>query len=292
MPSPLMNRTVIMSDALHFSAEKEINPYYHDHHIDQARASQEHHMLRNALEAAGIDVIRTASPIDSQDGVYTANWGLIRGDTAVLARLPNVRRREEAHAERFFRSLGKKVLHVPHDLPFSGQGDALACGNLLFCGQGYRSDIRAQEFAARELGYERIQLHTIPKLEQGKPVINPVSGWPDSFYYDIDLAMAVLRPPTPNQKGLIAYCPDAFTPDSRQLLEELDTVDKITIDEDEATSAFAANLISTGETVIMNADAPKLKEKIIQQGLAVTALSFVELAKGGGNARCMSLTIN
>lgn len=292
MPTPIMNHTVIMSDALHFSADQEINPYYHDHNINRDHALHEHDKLREAFEAAGIDIIATSSPTDSQDGVYTANWGLIRDDTAVLARLPNVRRSEEAHAEKIFRSLGKKVLHVPEDWSFSGQGDALPCGNLLFCGQGYRSDVRAQEFAAKELGYDRIQLQTLPELTNGQPCVNPVSGWADSFYYDIDLALSVLRPPTLDNKGLIAYCPAAFTPESRDFLEDFDLVDKITIDEDEATGAFAANLVSTGETVIMNANAPKLREKIIQSGLAVTAMNFVELAKGGGNARCMSLAIN
>jgi len=281
-----------MSDALHFSADAAINPYYGDPSVDSNKATFEHNAIRSALTEAGVEVIQVPSPIDSQDGVYTANWALVRGDKAILARLPDVRKAEEAHAEKVLTDLGKTVIHVPDGLRFSGQGDALACGNLLFCGQGYRSDLVAQEFAANELGYERIQLQTVPELGQdGQPVINAVSGWADSFFYDIDLALAIIKAPTNTEKGLIAYCPDAFTDESREYLANFDGVEKITVSLDEATLAFANNLVSTGETVIMSAHAPRLTEALKAKGLSVITPEVSELAKGGGYIRCTTLTL-
>lgn len=290
---PRINTTVLMSDALHFSAEKAINPYYGDPNVDQTLASKEHQSIAKALSGAGIEIVSVPSPENSQDGVYTANWALVRGDTAILARLPDVRKAEEAYAEATLTQLGKKVIHAPEGLKFSGQGDALACGNFLFCGQGYRSDEAAQEFAADTLGYERIQLQTIPELDKdGLPVINKVSGWADSFFYDIDLALSIIKAPEGDQKGLIAYCPDAFVPESRELLASFDRVDKIEITLDEAQHAFAGNLVSTGETVIMSAHAPGLQKALEANGLKVITPEISELAKGGGYIRCTSLTIS
>lgn len=288
----MINTTVLMSDALNFSAEQAINPYYGDPTTDDQKAQAEHDAIHQAFKDAGIEVIQVPSPSTSQDGVYTANWALVRNGKAVLARLPEVRKSEEEWARQHLMNLGLEVVYVPEGLKFSGQGDALACGEYLFCGSGYRSDVEAQTFAANELGYKKIQLQTIPQRdEQGNPIVNAVSGWADSFFYDIDLALSIIKAPTESEKGLIAYCPEAFTEASRVLLSEFNEVDKIEISLDEAQHAFACNLVSTGETVIMSAHAPIFTEELRRRGLNVITPEVSELAKGGGYIRCTSLTI-
>ena len=290
---PSINRTVIMSSARYLDNEQPINPYYTPDAIDTAAAQAEHDAIRQALTEAGVEVRVVEAPSTSQDGVYTANWALIRQGRAVLARLPRARTTEEDWAERCLRDQDIEVVRVPEDWRFSGQGDALPCGNYLFCGSGYRSDERAQAFAAHALGYERIQLQTMPQLDaNGQPVINLSSGWADSFYYDIDLALSIIRQPSAGQKGLIAYCPAAFTPESRQRLEAFDGVEKIMVSETEATQAFACNLVSTGEVVVMSADAPELKAELETRGLRVVTPIIKELSKGGGYIRCTTLSLN
>lgn len=287
------NNSVLMSDADHFSTEQPINPYYDESPVDLERARQEHNTIHDTLVSIGINVVKVASPSDSQDGVYTANWALVRGNKAVLARLPEARKAEEAYAEKVLTERGIQVIRVPDGLKFSGQGDALACGNYLFCGSGYRSDVAAQKFAAETLGYERIQLQTTPQLdESGQPVTNQSSGWADSFFYDIDLALAVIKAPSSDEKGLIAYCPEAFMPSSRDLLAHFDEVEKIEVSIDEAKKAFATNLVSTGEVVVMSAHAPQLKAAIERRGLTVITPEITELAKGGGYIRCTTLTLS
>jgi len=282
-----------MSDVKNFSNDQPINPYYHKEQVDLNKAAIEHENLCQLLINSGVNVTRIPSPDNCQDGVYTANWALIRGDKAVMANLPNARELEESYAKKVLTDLGKEIINIPKQFKFSGQGDALACGNLLFCGSGYRSDKEAQKIAAESLGYERIQLQTIPKLDiNSKPIINEASGWPDSYFYDIDLAIAIIKPPTKTEKGLIAYCPEAFMIESQQVLEKLDTVNKIIVSIDEAKNGFATNLISTGEVVIMSAHAPNLTDKLRQQGLKVFTPDITELAKGGGYIRCMTLTLN
>jgi N-dimethylarginine dimethylaminohydrolase len=283
-----------MSGIDYFDDTQAINPFMTKVvPIDRAEARIEHQNIRKALESAGVTVIKVDPPIDCQDGVYTANWALVRGDKAVLASLPNARKAEEAYAAEILASQGKTVIRLPEDLKFSGQGDSLPCGNLLFCGSQYRSDPEAQAFVAEQLGYERVQLQTVPVAdENGQPVINTFSGWPDSFYYDLDLAFSILKAPNGDQKGLIAWCPAAFTPESQEILHNLTSVDKIEVSETEARDGFACNLVSTGEVVIMNRGGAQLAADIEAHGLKTIRLHNPELGKGGGSIRCTTLTLN
>jgi N-dimethylarginine dimethylaminohydrolase len=288
----MINQTVLMSDALNFSAEQAINPYYTDSPTEVSKAQAEHGAIHAAFEQAGIKVIQVPSPTTSQDGVYTANWALVRNNKAIVARLPEVRSSEEAWAQQKLVDLGLEIITVPEGLKFSGQGDALACGDFLFCGNGYRSDEAAQKFAAEQLGYTRIQLQTIPQRDAaGEAVINAVSGWADSFFYDIDLALSIIKAPSDTEKGLIAYCPEAFTLESQIILKNFNEVEKIEISLYEAQNAFACNLVSTGSTVIMSAHAPSLSHELEDRGLTVLTPEVTELAKGGGYIRCTSLSI-
>jgi N-dimethylarginine dimethylaminohydrolase len=294
--NPLMNRVVLMSGTEYFDVASPINPYMKaGQEISRTKATQEHAGIAAALRSAGVKIVRVPAPKDCQDGVYTANWALVRGETAVLARLPNARKAEETYAEQILRDLGKTVVRPPQELRFSGQGDALPCGNLLFAGSQYRTDLEVHKFIAQTLNYEVISLQTIPLrslLGFGKPLINKASGWPDSYFYDIDLALAVLRPAGEKNKGLIAWCPEAFVPSSRAQIEALDNIDKISVSLPEARRAFACNLVSTGQSVVMSDHAPILKAALEAQGLKVLTPQISELAKGGGYIRCTTLTLD
>lgn len=282
-----------MSGAEWFDDAAAINPFMDAAlAVDRAKAQAEHDAIRGALEAAGVTVVKVPAPAHCQDGVYTANWALVRGQKAVLARLPNARTAEEPYAEEMLSAQGFEVIHVPEGLRFSGQGDALACGDYLFTGLGYRSDEAAQAFAATALGYTRVALQTVPQTgPDGQPVTNTASGWPDSFFYDIDLALAVLRGPSERVKGLIAWCPAAFTAESQQTMYDFEGVDKIEVTLAETKEAFACNLVSTGETVVMSARAPKLRAELERRGFHVINPDITELAKGGGYIRCTTLTL-
>jgi N-dimethylarginine dimethylaminohydrolase len=291
---PKINTTVLMSGADYFDDGQAINPFMDKTvKIDIAKATAEHQAIAEALKSAGVEVKTIPPPQNCQDGVYTANWALVRGEKAVLSTLPNARKGEEHYAETTLKSLGKQTFKVPGDVHFSGQGDALPCGNYLFMGTGYRTDKSAHDFVAQTLGYQVISLQTVPKKTwYGKHVINKDSGWPDSYFYDIDLALSVLRFPSQNQKGLIAWCPEAFNPQSRKILKDFDGVEKIEVGFNEAKIGFACNLVSTGETVVMSAHAPKFKTKLESLGFKVITPEISELAKGGGYIRCTTLTLN
>lgn len=277
-----------MSGADYFNDGFAINAYMDEQvPVDVSKAIEEHEAIKHALQDAGVDVIQVAPPRGCQDGVYTANWGLCRGDTIVMAALPNKRQAEEPHAADVLSKLGKRLVYVPAGLKFSGQGDALPCGDYLFAGSTYRTDPAVHDFIAQQLGFRVIGLRTVPSLDaSGKPVTNAVTGWPDSFFYDIDLALSVISP------GLIAWCPDAFTPESQAKIRGLSDLEKIEVSYEEATEGFACNLVSTGETVIMSANAPKLQAALEAKGLKTLTPQISELAKGGGYIRCTTLTLD
>ncbi len=276
-----------MSGADYFNDEFAINVYMDDTvPVDIAKATTEHEEIRHALQRAGVEVIQVPAPGACQDGVYTANWGLCRGDTVVLSSLPNKRQAEEPYAADVLSKLGKRLVYVPTSFKFSGQGDALPCGDYLFIGSNYRTDVAVHDFIGKELGYTVVGLQTVPTTDAaGQPVINTVTGWPDSFFYDIDLALAVLRP------DLIAWCPEAFAPESQAKIRALADLQKIEVSYQEATKGFACNLVSTGETVIMSANAPKFQKAVELAGLKTITPQISELSKGGGYIRCTTLTL-
>ncbi len=282
----MINSRVLMSGVEYFSDNAAINPYMDASipvHIE--RAAEEHAAIRAALEMSGVEVVHVKPPKDCQDGVYTANWALVHGEKAVMSRLPNARKLEEPFAEQELRKLGKKIIHVPDTLRFSGQGDALVCGNLLFTGSVYRTDIAVHEFLGHEFGLRVVSLQTVPSIENGTEVTNAHSGWPDSFFYDIDLAIAIIR------DDLIAWCPEAFMTESQDTMRALGGVKKIEVTLEEAMQNFACNLVSTGETVVMNAGATELQKALQEEGLEIITLSNPELAKGGGSIRCTTLSV-
>ncbi|MDB5164816.1 MAG: amidinotransferase [Candidatus Saccharibacteria bacterium] len=296
--SPKINKTVLMSGADYFTDDDAINALMDANiPVNVEAAKAEHALIRQSLEAAGVSVVKVDAPLDCQDGVYTANWALVRHGVAVMARLPNKRKPEEVSALQAVKDQGLEPMILPNDVErFSGQGDALACGDILFTQSPYRTTTSAHPYLKKWLGFrEVIALQTKPERRWhglGPAKINKITGWPDSPTYDVDLAIAVLKWPSDGQKGLIAWCPSVFKPTSRKVMQSFDEVDKIEVSHAEAMKAYALNLVSTGETVIMNAGAPKFQAALEAHGLKIVALNLPELRKGGGSIRCSTLTLD
>lgn len=283
----MINQKLLVSGADYFADTYEINPYYTQKSIDVEKAKAEHAAILDCFKKAGIELVKVDPPKDCQDGVYTANWALVKDDVAVMSRLPEARKAEEPYAKAELEKQGIKTILVPDNHLFSGQGDSLICGKYLFAGRGYRSDPEAQEFAADVFGLKLIQVHAKPQLnDDGTEHINPFTNHADSFWYDIDLAISVIDERT------IAYCRDALDEESQQKIDALDDIEKIVVDYDECTKGFANNLVSTGKYVIMSNHAPKLQAELEKRGLICLTPDVTELKKGGGYIRCVSLWLS
>lgn len=286
MKMNIINTKVLMSGVDYFSVE-ELNPYSDvNNQPNLENTKKEYSNLQDLFRQAGIEIVDVGAPEGCQDGVYTANWALCRDNKAIIANLPNMRTAEIPYAKKALLELGFEIIEPPTGLRFSGQGDALPCGDYVFAGNGYRSDAGMHDFVADKLGYKVISLQTVPALDENDvPIINKVTGWADSFFYDIDLAISILR------DDLIAWCPQAFDERSQDIIAAL-PMNKIEVSLKEATESFACNLLSTGETVIMSATAPELTASIKAKGLQVLTPDMTELSKGGGYIRCTTLTLS
>ena len=275
-----------MSGTDYFNDSFAINAHMDDKiPVDTTVAANEHAAIADCLQKAGITVDKVAPPKDCQDGVYTANWALIHGKKAIMANLPNIRQAEEPYARDILEQRGYEVITMPQEVHFSGQGDCLPCGGYLFMGTTYRTSPLAHHLLAKHTGLNVISLQTVPQIDEaGNLVINKVTGWPDSFFYDLDLALAVISP------TCIAWCPEAFVPESQAKLRAL-PLDKIEVSLDEAMKGFACNLVSTGESVVMSDHAPQFKAALEARGLTVYTPHVTELLKGGGFIRCTTLTL-
>lgn len=287
----------MMSGAEYFTDQFAINALMDSSiPVDRNKAVVEHDSIRKALESIGVRVVKVDSPPDLQDGVYTANWALTRRGIALMARLPKKRNGEEAYALKYLQAQGLKTSILPQSVKcFSGQGDCLVCDDIVFAQSPYRTSKEAHPYLKSVLGFRVVlALRTKPSrwFHFGPAKMNKITGWPDSPTYDLDLAIAVLKWPSANQKGLIAWCPQVFTRQSQRMMRQFNEVDKIEVSKEEATRAYALNLVSTGVAVVMNDGAPKFKAELEAHKLKVISLQLPELKKGGGSIRCSTLTLD
>lgn len=262
-----MNQHLLVTDATNFRVAFEINPYMHEvDQPDRAAAIAQHEAIMQAHRDAGRRLEYLPTVPDCPDMIYVANSGLPRGKKVVLSQLPAERQPETPHYRQWYKQHGFQVIEPP--ALFSGQGDALPCGDYLLMGTGWRTDPQLHSFVAKELGYNVVAMQTT-----------------GPEYYDLDLAVAILRP------DLIAFCPEALEPASAEQLANLPGVDHILISLEE-TRRFAANLVSDGQTVTMTNDAPDLAKTIRAHGIKTIELATDQLAKGGGAIRCSSLALD
>lgn len=289
---PLLNHHILMTDPSHIGIAG-INAYEDTHHgPDRRNAQQQFEHIQSAIKAAGINVVQIPSPPDCQDGVYTANWAVTYQGKALLSKLPNARESEEPYAQAQLEQLGFHCRR-PHDY-FSGQGDTLLFNDHeAILGHGYRTKLTPALLKDFDwLGISPIPIQAKPQLdEHGQPQTNTVTGLADSYFYDIDLAVAVIAP------NVLAVCLDALLPDSRQTIQNLtlrpaNPVTIIPVDETEARAGFACNLVSTGRTVVMTDAAPKLAADLRSHGYEVKTTSVSQFKLTGGGIRCVSLTLN
>jgi N-dimethylarginine dimethylaminohydrolase len=280
-----INNKVLMS-GVDFFAVEQLNPYSSvDIQPNLNSAQQEYNLLQKTFEEAGIEVVKVAAPENCQDGVYTANWALCLNGLAIMANLPKMRSQETPFATKYLRDLGYDIVNLPEAIRFSGQGDALVCGDYIFAGYGYRTDLKAHKYIKQAFSGEVVSLQTVPAFDaSGQPIINTITGWPDSYFYDIDLAVSVIN------EDLIAWCPEAFLPESQEKMKSIN-IEKIEVSLQEALGGFACNLLSTGDAVIMSDNAPKLQAELEKRGLKTITPTMTELSKGGGYIRCTTLTL-
>ncbi|PMB46807.1 TIGR00300 family protein [Fischerella thermalis CCMEE 5205] len=256
----------------HYDVDYVINPWMEGniHKSSRDRAVQQWHQLYHILkEHAIVDLVPPQK--GWPDMVFTANAGLVLGDTVVLSRfLHKERQGEEPYFKQWFEENGYKVYELPKDLPFEGAGDALLDreGRWLWAGYGFRSELDSHPYLAKWLDIEVLSLRLI-----------------DDRFYHLDTCFCPLT------DGYLLYYPAAFDSYSNRLIEMRVAPEKrIAIDEADAVN-FACNAVNVDRIVIMNKASNPLKERLANVGFEIIETPLTEFLKAGGAAKCLTLRV-
>ena len=230
--------------------------------IDAGRAAAQHGLYEAALRALGVEVVRLPETPDLPDSVFVEDAAVVLDELAVLTRPGAPSRRPEipsvAQSLAPYREL--RFIAAPGTLD---GGDVLRIGKRIYVGLSGRTNPAgiAQLAAFLEpFGYcvEGIALTGCLHL---KSAITSIGA--------IDDETIVLNPAWVDGSGFRAGK---------------------TVEVDPA-EPMAANVLAIGNSVLVNASAPRTAERIVAAGYDVVAVDQSELAKAESGLTCCSLLL-
>ena len=256
----------------HYDVDYVINPWMEGniHKSSRDRAVEQWQGLYHLIkDHAIVDLVTPQKGVP--DMVFTANAGLVLGETAVLSRFYHKERQgEEPYFKEWFESNGFTVHELPSELPFEGAGDALFDreGRWLWAGYGFRSELDSHPYIAKWLDVEVLSLRLM-----------------DDRFYHLDTCFCPLN------NGYLLYYPPAFDAYSNRLIEmRVPPERRIAIAEPDAVN-FACNAVNIDQIVIMNKASAELKQRLANAGFDVLETPLTEFLKAGGAAKCLTLRV-
>ena len=262
-------RRFLMCPPDHFDVSYAINPWMDVAvPVDRVRAQRQWDALVATLRAAGAQVEVLPAQAGLPDLVFTANLGLVDGETFIPARMRHPERRPEpALAERWFAGHGYAIRHLGDDVVQEGAGDALPFEGTLV------GAYRTRSSASSYVDLARIVDARILPVELA-----------DDRYYHLDIAFC----PLDCSSALVAL--DTFDEESRRLLTAL-VPDPIVLMPDEV-EAFSANAVVVGRTIVMASCSPRLEHELRARGFEPVVVDVSEFLKAGGGPRCLTLALD
>jgi lysine-ketoglutarate reductase/saccharopine dehydrogenase-like protein (TIGR00300 family) len=263
---------ILMCAPQHYDVDYAINPWMEGniHRSSRELAQTQWQQLYEVLKThATIELVEPQR--GWPDMVFTANAGLVLGQTVVLSRFFHPERQgEEPYFHQWFESQGYKVHQLPKSLPFEGAGDALLdrAGRWLWAGYGFRSELDSHPYLAKWLDVEVLSLRLV-----------------DRRFYHLDTCFCPLT------DGYLLYYPAAFDTYSNRLIElRVPAEKRIPITEADAVT-FACNTVNIERLVVMNQASDKLQQSLRERGFTVIETPLTEFLKAGGAAKCLTLRI-
>jgi lysine-ketoglutarate reductase/saccharopine dehydrogenase-like protein (TIGR00300 family) len=261
---------ILMCAPHHYDVDYVINPWMEGniHRSSRDQAQAQWNQLYQVLKTyATIDLVEPQP--GWPDMVFTANAGLVLGNTVVLSRFFHPERQgEEPYFQQWFEDQGYTVHTLPKSLPFEGAGDALLdrAGRWLWAGYGFRSELDSHPYLAKWLEVEVLSLRLV-----------------DRRFYHLDTCFCPLT------DGYLLYYPPAFDTYSNRLIElRVPAEKRIPIDEVDAVN-FSCNTVNIGRVVVMNKVSDSLKQILDDRGFSVVETPLTEFLKAGGAAKCLTL---
>jgi lysine-ketoglutarate reductase/saccharopine dehydrogenase-like protein (TIGR00300 family) len=261
---------ILMCAPQFYDVDYVINPWMEGniHRLSREKAQAQWDKLHQVLQTyAAVDLVEPQ--LGWPDMVFTANAGLVLGDTVVLSRFFHPERQgEEPYFQQWFEDQGYKIYTLPKSLPFEGAGDALLdrAGRWLWAGYGFRSELDSHPYLAKWLDVEVLSLRLV-----------------DRRFYHLDTCFCPLI------DGYLLYYPPAFDTYSNRLIElRVPAEKRISVDEVDAIN-FACNAVNIDRVVVMNSAGDALKQTMSDRGFTVIETPLTEFLKAGGAAKCLTL---
>lgn len=272
-PAPSCSTPLLMCSPRLYSVNYVINPWMAGNvgGSSERRAMAQWERLYQTLTK--LTEVHLIEPVaGSPDMVFTANAGLARdGVVGLSSFLCPERQGEEPHFRRWFAEAGYRVVELPRETPFEGEGDALfsADGSRLWVGYGTRTAASSHDALRGLWDAEVVGLHLI-----------------DPRFYHLDTCFAPLT------DGSLLYYPAAFSPESRRAIEaNYPPEQRILVGEADALR-FACNAVNLGRQIVLNHISPALERTLGDRGFVVTQLPLHEFLKAGGAAKCLVMKLS
>lgn len=260
-------KRVLLCPPNFYDIEYEINPWMNvKNKIDKEKVLEEYEELKKTYQSLGVEVLEIEPVKGLPDMVYAANIGFPLGEKFISSNFRyEQRRREAVFGEKYFEALGFKIINLPKNIYFEGQGDMLTMGGKYFMGWGKRSSKEAIGILNKELGINCIEFELR-----------------DPYFYHLDMSLGILD----FQTALIN--PRSFTDEG--LLKLRSQFKNIIETSEEDNEFMACNLVTVNKTVIIaKGISDKLKQDIMEYGFNVAEISMDEFRKGGGSIKCLTL---
>ncbi|MEU4831107.1 dimethylargininase [Streptosporangium sp. NPDC023615] len=262
-----MTRHYLMCRPDHFAVEYAINPWMHpEAGADREVAIRQWETLRSVYLDLGHRV-SLVEPVEGlPDMVFSANGALVVDGRVYGARFAYPQR--EAEGPAYLRWFTENGYDRVHEAAFvnEGEGDFLTLDHLVLAGTGFRTNITAHKEAQEFLGRPVVTLQLV-----------------DPRFYHLDTALF------PLDGHNVAYFPGAFSPGSREVLENL-FPDAVLASEDDALT-FGLNSVSDGVNVVISSESGGLQLELKRRGFEVVPVDLSELRKAGGGPKCCTLEI-
>ncbi len=272
-------RKVLMVKPDYYNVTYKINPHMVDGEgqlpiIDEKRALFQWEKLKAKIEELGLKVFVIPGQEGFPDMVFAANQSLsVDSRHIILSKMTHEERKGEVpFFEDFFENHGIEAKHLPDEVEqFEGTGDALwhFGMDLLWCGHGFRTDLKAVEHLGDTLGLAVVPLKLI-----------------DENFYHLDTCMCILDSKT------VVWTPKAFSEESQEIIDSFFPV-TIEVPYEEAKETLACNSWSVdGHNVLIPQGTLTLKEKLENHNFTVHELDTSEFKKAGGSIFCMKLAFS
>jgi N-dimethylarginine dimethylaminohydrolase len=247
----------------------EINPWMHKAvRVDREVAIAQWENLVLTLESAGAEVVFQPPVEGLPDLVFTANAGVVNGNTFVPSSFRHPERQGETEEDiGWFAARGFHIGPLPAGLNHEGAGDALPFAGTFLSGYRFRSDIASHAALAAILGVPVLSVELV-----------------DERLYHFDLTFC----PLDDRRALVA--PAGWDRYGARVVEAL-VPEPFELNVDE-TFAFCANSVVVGSTVIMPTCSPRLGRQLESWGFDVAICEVGEFLKAGGGCRCLTLALD